>query len=258
MPIDLDSLEDYFASIPGSDELGDADLIALFGYYLQKLRGQTSFKPKEIDLCFSECHLNAPTWTRVYLNKHSKGREAKFIKLDSGYKLSRNTLGQIEALKGLDFGFSQTNSSLESLRGRIPTKAEADFLEEVLVCFRVGANRATITLMWILTIDHLYTYILKFKTAEFNAVLVQNKDKRVKVKMIAKRDDFNEIPESLFIKFCREAKIISNDVRRILEEKLGTRNSSAHPSGITIRPSKVVDFVEDLVENVLLKHPLTT
>jgi hypothetical protein len=43
-------------------------------------------------------------------------------------------------------------------------------------------------------------------------------------------------------------------VRKILEEKLGTRNSCAHPSGVSIKPSKVVEFVDDLGENVVLKY----
>lgn len=60
--------------------------------------------------------------------------------------------------------------------------------------------------------------------------------------------------ESKFIDLCRVAKIISNDVRKILDQKLGTRNSSAHPSGVTINKSKVIDFVEDLVDNVVLKY----
>jgi len=54
----------------------------------------------------------------------------------------------------------------------------------------------------------------------------------------------------------RSADVISNDVRKILDEKLGTRNSSAHPSAIAIaiKRSKVIAFVEDLVENVVLKY----
>ena len=81
-------------------------------------------------------------------------------------------------------------------------------------------------------------------------------DKRVKVASIVTRDDFGDVPENKFIELLRAASIISNDVRKILDQKLGTRNSCAHPSGVLIKGSKVIDFVEDLVENVLLKYPL--
>ena len=74
--------------------------------------------------------------------------------------------------------------------------------------------------------------------------------------MIQNRDDFGEIPEGKFIELLRAGNIISNDVRKILEEKLGTRNSCAHPSGISIKPSKVIEFIDDLVANVVLKYKI--
>jgi hypothetical protein len=43
-------------------------------------------------------------------------------------------------------------------------------------------------------------------------------------------------------------------LRKILDEKLGIRNTSAHPSAVTIKPSKVVEFIDDLVENVIRKY----
>ena len=104
--------------------------------------------------------------------------------------------------------------------------------------------------------DHLFRYVLKKKLCEFNAALAKNTDKRVKITKISNCDDFGEIPESKFIEFCRSAKVISNDVRKILDQKLGIRNSSAHPSGVQIHRSKVIDFVEDLVSNVVLKYSI--
>ena len=102
--------------------------------------------------------------------------------------------------------------------------------------------------------DHLFSYILAHKMADFNAAL--SKDKGVKISSISHRDDFTEIKETKFIELCRAAGLISNDVRKILDQKLGTRNSCAHPSGIKIGNAKVVDFVEDIIENVILKYAI--
>jgi hypothetical protein len=55
---------------------------------------------------------------------------------------------------------------------------------------------------------------------------------------------------------ARSAGVISNDVRKILDEKLGIRNTCAHPSAVDIHRSKVVNFIEDIVDNVIVKHPL--
>jgi hypothetical protein len=62
------------------------------------------------------------------------------------------------------------------------------------------------------------------------------------------------MPESKFIEFCKSAKIISSDVRKILDQKLATRNSAAHPSTIIYTESKIVEYVEDLVEIVVKRY----
>ena len=117
-------------------------------------------------------------------------------------------------------------------------------------------RRASIVLVWILTIHHLYRYILNHKLNEFNGSLSKVTDKRIKVSVVNQIDDFSEIPESSFIEIARSAKIISNDVRKILDVKLGIRNSSAHPSSIMISQVKTTDFIIDLVQNVILKYKI--
>ena len=78
----------------------------------------------------------------------------------------------------------------------------------------------------------------------------------MKVTSIKARDDFGDIPKGKLIEFLRSSGAISNDVRKILDEKLGIRNSCAHPSGITILRSKVIEFVEDLITNVVLQYKI--
>ncbi|TIT19589.1 MAG: hypothetical protein E5W70_24780 [Mesorhizobium sp.] len=131
---------------------------------------------------------------------------------------------------------------------------DKEFLKEAVDCFEIGANRAAIIMTWILAMDHLFAYILAHKLTDFNEAL--SKDKGVKISSVFQRDDFSEIKETKFIELCRAAGIISNDVRKILDQKLGTRNSCAHPSGVTVNKSKVIDFIEDLVANIILKFPV--
>jgi hypothetical protein len=151
---------------------------------------------------------------------------------------------------------AQTSATLRGLEYKMPDGAPKDFLKETIDCFESGANRATIIMAWILAMSSMFSYILNNKLPDFNAALAQNTDKSIKVKTITQRDDFAEIKESKFIELCRIAKIISNDVRKILDQKLDIRNSCAHPSGIKINKTKVIDFVEDLVDNVVLKYPV--
>jgi len=130
---------------------------------------------------------------------------------------------------------------------------ENDFLNEAIDCFEIGAYRASIVMVWNLTVDHLYEYVLANELTNFNIALSKNTDKRIKITSVLKKDDFGEVPEGKFIEFCRSANIITSDVRRILDGKLGIRNSYAHPSSLQMTESKAIEFIEDLVNNVIIK-----
>lgn len=150
----------------------------------------------------------------------------------------------------------QTSVTLRSLENDFADGPKKNFLRETIEVFEAGANRATIVMCWILAVDHLYDYVFTRHLAAFNAKLALVTDRRVKVSEVTNRDHFGDIPESNFIELLRSAGIISNDVRKLLDQKLGTRNSYAHPSTISLDRHKVVDFVTDLVQNVILKYPL--
>ncbi len=144
---------------------------------------------------------------------------------------------------------------LEKVVAKVSELNQKKFLAESIACLGVDAKRASIIMTWAAIIAHLYDYTLenKRRLAEFNAALKRRSDRYNKV-VITKYDDFADIPESIFIEVCRSAKIISNDIRKILDEKLGIRNTCAHPSGVEVHKTKVVNFVEDLVDNVIVKY----
>jgi hypothetical protein len=132
------------------------------------------------------------------------------------------------------------------------TDRRRKFLVEAVDCFEAGANRAAIVMTWILTVDHLYDYILANKLAEFNVELSKNPPSK-KMTRVGLKDDFSDLKEGKFIELCRAAGIISNDVRKILDDGLGVRNTAAHPSGVEITRSKAISVIEDLVINVIRK-----
>ncbi len=248
-------IEDFTQSIPTFDQLPDAQLIELFGYFLQK-NGVSPFKPSNIDSCFDSCDLPKPTWTRVHLNKHSKGKVKKFLKETDGYRLARSTLKEVESLIGDEVPNAQISQVLADLSSQFSDQIEKAFLEEAILCFKTHAHRATIVMVWILTMDHLYRYVLSHKLTEFNSALSKQTDKKIQSLAINDRDDFTEIKESKFIEILRSAKIITNDVRKILDQKLGIRNSASHPSSTIFSARKTEEFVEDLITNVVLKFPI--
>ena len=242
----------FYNSVDGAATQSQTSLVEFFVYFLTVELGQESATPKDITACFEACDLSVPANVSARLSEGLRGKPPKYIKTKAGYKLQRHMREALSKKLGAETVTAQTSATLRSLEHKLPAGADKEFLNEAIDCFEVGANRAAIVMTWILAVDHLYAYILAHKLSDFNAALA--KDKGVKLSSVSQRDHFTEIKESKFIELCRAAGIISNDVRKILDQKLGTRNSCAHPSGVTINKSKAIDFIEDLVDNVVLKY----
>lgn len=246
----------FYNAIEDVSDLRASDLIGYFTYYLTVEAADDVATPSAVNKCFQECDLPIPGNTSAHFSRNLRGSPPKFVKVSNGYRLHRSYRDEIAKRLGADRAVVQVSAELRKLEAKLSAGQEKGFLKELIDCFEAGANRATIVMCWILAIDHLYDFVQANHLTAFNAALAKNTDKRIRVTAIQHRDDFSEIPEGKFIELLRSSNVISNDVRKILEEKLGTRNSSAHPSGISIKPSKVIEFVDDLIENVVLKYPV--
>ncbi|GLQ39834.1 hypothetical protein GCM10007908_34540 [Rhizobium albus] len=242
----------FYSSIENAADQSQSALVELFVYFLTFKSGQESATPKQVAECFAACDLVVPGNVSARLSEGLKSKPPKYIKSNGGYKLQRHMREALSRKIGAETVTAQTSATLRGLEQKLPAGADKEFLKEAINCFEVGANRAAIVMTWILAMDHLFAHIIKHKLVDFNAALL--KDKGVKIDAITQRDDFTEIKETKFIELCRAAGVVSNDVRKILDQKLGTRNSCAHPSGVTVNKSKVIDFIEDLVDNVILKY----
>ncbi len=250
-----EKLESFILQIPDLQSKTSSTLIDYFVYFITVILEEETATPAGVERCFEVGRLQKYSNIAAYLSKCSKrGSTTKFIKLAAGYQLERNV--QLEIQKSLHSGPSKLETShlLRGLLSKLATPEDKSFLLEAIDCYEIGARRAAIVMTWLLTINHLYSYIYKNHLAAFNTVLAANKDKRIKITSISKLDDFSEIPEGKFIEFLRASKVISNDVRKILDTKLGIRNTSAHPSAVSISEVKATDFIIDLVENIIIKY----
>lgn len=254
-----EKLDNFLLQVPDLETQTPANLIDYFVYYLTVIESKDTVQASDVEPCFSLSRLTKYSNIASYLSQNAKaprGKKPKYVKTRSGYQLERSH--QLEIQKYLHKGPAKIETShlLRGLLSKLKDKREQIFLQEAVDCYEIGARRAAIVLVWILTIYHLCEYIFQHELASFNAALSKDKDKRIKVDKITKIDDFAEMPESKLIDLCRVSKIISNDVRKILETKLGIRNSSAHPSAITISEVKTTDFIIDLTDNVITKYEI--
>jgi len=253
-----EQLEAFLPQIPDLAAKTPAALIEVFVYFLTVIKGQPACTPSEVEKCFEVSQLPPYSNVPTYLSNNAtarKGKKPMFVRSGKGYQLERTR--QLQLQKSLHTGPARVETSylLRALVPKLGTQEEKDFLQEAIDCYEIGAKRAAIVMVWILTMHHLFRHILARGLAAFNAELAKVKDKRVKVSVVTKIDDFSDIPEGIFIELTRAASIISNDVRKILDVRLGIRNTSAHPSSVKISEVKATDFISDLVENVILKYP---
>jgi len=251
-----EEVEIFTSLINGFFELKSPAQLEYFVYFLTVEKQFGTTQATAVRNCFLLSDITPYSNISQYLNQKTKGtnkQPPKFIRIKDGYQLHRNLRNLIEISINRNPLKVQVNKDLRQLLTFIENPNENEFLKEAIDCFEISAYRASIVMVWNMTVDHIFNYILKNKIIAFNAALALNTDKRIKITAVNDRDDFNEIPENKFIEFCRTAKIISNDIRKILDTKLGIRNTYAHPSNLIINESKAIEFIEDLINNVILK-----
>lgn len=247
------NLQEFVNKIDGFYDLDVKSQIDYLVFYMTNYAGHSSVTAKTVNEQLAELDLHMYKRLPQYLSDVSRTRGAKYVKLRTGgYKLNGKLAVELSAvLVGTPIK-SSLDKDLVLIVKTVGENNERVFLQEALKCYQVAAYRAAIVLIWIVSIDHMQNYIIANKLDDFNAELKKNPDK--KVKHIATKDDFSDLPENKFIELCRAAGIISNDVRKILDTKLGIRNSAAHPSGIAIGEHKAVEFGTDLINNIVLKY----
>jgi hypothetical protein len=258
------TIEQFVTEADPKRSLPERFWVLLFAYHLRKYGSQTAFTAAQIQTCFDDGLVKRPENIDGVLVKLLKGKKPPLIRVrdEFSYSLSRDGLAEVEDYLASTTGRHGLPEDLRStvlpylrkLASRIASESKRRFLAEAISCLGAEAPRASIVMMWILTMDHLYEHVLQHNLAPFNAALQAKGGKWAKI-VIGSKDDFEDLKESEFIELLRSSGAITNDIRKILDEKLGVRNSCAHPSGITVHATKVINFIEDLVDNVIAKVP---
>ncbi|MBB6329830.1 hypothetical protein HNP24_000780 [Chryseobacterium sediminis] len=232
--------------------LSHKEQIKRMSYFYCLINNVESFTAKEIREEFLNQKLIVPSGISSLIPQLARQKPISFIKSKTGYSLHRNFKKELDLIYNNDKHEIEVSQKLRDLLSRVNSKEQRDFLDESIKCFEVKAFRAAVLMTWLLAIDVLYENILKNNLATFNnAIQLHGKYKKI---VISKKDDFSDIKESDFIELLRVAKLISNDVRKILDEKLGIRNSAAHPNSIIFDELKCMSYLKDLIINVIEKY----
>ncbi|HXM60231.1 MAG TPA: hypothetical protein VN950_05200 [Terriglobales bacterium] len=260
MPLKTD-LKSFVGGVPEYAKWNHAEKVKFFAWYLHVYEKKARVNGVDIAACYDALHDEQPSSIAPFLVSMEKKNPKEAIRDgSSGYYLSKQVRDDLDGKYGKRGTTIAVDKALAELPGRIPDKAEKEFLQEVLVCFNNAACRAAIVMMWNLTYFHLVHYILKHKLAEFNAaypIRLGGTHKKAKVPVLAKYEDFSvDLEESEVLAVAKAAGAITHDQWKILDTKLGRRNSAAHPSTVAFLPITTEEYILDLATNIILALPL--
>lgn len=247
----MTTLADHVRGIPGFNDLGHTDKIRYFAWFVHEVDGKAFFEQADITTCFKELGMERPSSLGPFMNSLISRKPPELLRSRKGYQLEHRARERLAATYGSRLVTVEVHKLLADLPAKVTNPVERAFLEETLLCFKVGAFRAAVVMCWNLTYEHLCDYVLTSKLIEFNT---QFRIALPKAGQIVARDDFADLKEVRVLEVCRGAGITSPSVHRILDEKLARRNAAAHPSGVTITQVSAEEMIVDLVTNVVLKY----
>ena len=249
MSVTKTDLEALMSSIGNFPDLGVPTQTEFFLWYHHAIGNKERVSTASLLECFDQLHLPRPANIGSTLAKLSQKKPARVIKDKAGYRLSAMARQDLQERAPVRSSSVVTTQLLRSLADRISNSNNHAYLEEAITCFNHKAFRGAVIMTWNLAYSDLLDRIFSTGLDAFNGQVGTHNFKR----KLSNRFDFSDLRESDVIKISRAARLISGETLKILEEKLGKRNSAAHPSGKTFTVAIAEEFISDLVDNLLLK-----
>jgi hypothetical protein len=165
------------------------------------------------------------------------------------WKLTESGAKHIRDLLGLKVDSPEVVhdiATLENLISKVTNLDERDYLNEALLCLKVGALRATVVFAWVAAIRNIQLKCLA-KGKKLMPALLKHDPKARTVKSI---DDFAYIKDTTVLLACQNLGIFDKSQRETAEESLRLRNRCGHPAKYAPKEKKVSSYIEDLISVV--------
>jgi hypothetical protein len=248
---ELKSLTD---TVNGFSGWNHADRIRFFAWFQHVVKHKDTFTTGDIADCYDSFGYDKPNISQ-FLKDMANRKPPVFLRRGQEFLLEGKLRSEYDEKYGEHDITLNIRQLITDLPNKIPDVAEKDFMKEALICLRHDAARAAIIMVWNIAYYHLCIYVLKHKLKEFNDTYPKRFAKKWKdasVQVITNYDDFAvDLKESETIEICNSALIITNDQYKILKEKLGKRNSAAHPSQSKMSQVQAEAFIDELITNVV-------
>lgn len=232
--------------------MGHADKVRLFAWLQHHLFKKDRFSTADINWCYDKLSYD-PSNTSQYLKNIEKAGE--LLKDASGYRCEGNFRATYDTKHGVHQVTLNVRQMVKDLINILPELEEKDIFQEAMVCLKYDAGRAAIIMVWNIAFYHLCKYILTYKKNEFNNQIPIRYSRKWDVSdmpLINKYEDFgDEMSEREVIEVANSAGIIDGNMHKVYVEKLGKRNSVAHPSTQHISQVQAEGFIDDLITNTV-------
>jgi hypothetical protein len=162
---------------------------------------------------------------------------------DSGREYVRGILGLPQEQPEIEADVS----ALTTLAGSITDPVVRGFVDEAILCLRVGALRAAVVFLWTGAIRTIQDECMAHGAPALNTALTRH-DSRAK--HVGKIEDFASIKDSLTLLAARDLAIVDKGEWQTLDEALGLRNRCGHPTRYKPGIKKASSFIEDVLNIV--------
>ena len=223
-------------------------------YYLTEIAGAAAVTSTQIADARDELSLE-PYRTAADLSERSKKRKGVlpiFCKLSKGYKLHRASVDKLasQLSRGRSSSAQKITSILLKTLAKISGHSREPYLAEAVGCFEHGFYRAAIVLAWATAYDTFRHWVFDGHLDKFNAISGTWK----KAVAVIDIDDFESLTERVVIDTAKQAGIVKKEAHKTLVALLDKRNSVAHPTGKLVTPASADAYLEEIIDEVLLKY----
>lgn len=178
--------------------------------------------------------------------------------LSSEHQLLLQGLSQLQSEFSEEVADVETESpaaALASLEAAVRTAPSdySQYLAEALSCYQNGLYRAAVLMVWSASIQHLYSTAASHRGGikAFEKANTKRFGASKRYRKITKQDDFLYLGERDFIQLGEDAGMFNRNARKVLHQRLETRNLCGHPTQYTLGREEAVIFIESLTLNFL-------
>jgi hypothetical protein len=242
------SEDDFLTAFPGFQSLSAVEQTQILAYFLTVVRGVESVTGAQVEQARASAHL-APGASASVMSRGSKGSGRSFIKKAKGYALERSVREGLREKIECRPTARQTSATVREHLANVPEGPDHAYLGEAVGCFESGYHRASIVMGWCLGFSVLRGWLFDNHIAALNTHMATWR----KPKSVSQLSDFDELSERVVLDTARDSKALSKSDHKVLVALLDQRNTYAHPSGRSISPAAAEAFLQQLVDEILLK-----